>query len=181
MSEHLRFAVGPVSRDAVGTSSLPGFLQSLFAIVSVALLLGVNSAKAQSVAGLLFYSASSIVCPAPNNCSAIAGEGATATLDDKGNYRFVGPLHGLRPSACGNECQSQRSPFFGTVWTHIIGTPGGNVLFYNTMTGEAATATLNDKGNDSNEDQLFGGPACWPCRACTIFAGMDPYCVRPNK
>ena len=43
------------SSDAVGMTGLPAFLQSLFfAVVSVAMLLGVNSAKADT---LLFYNA----------------------------------------------------------------------------------------------------------------------------
>ena len=41
---------------------------------------------------------------------------------------------------------------FATGWTHITGTPGGGVLFYNASTGEA-TATI-----DGNGSYTFVGP-----------------------
>ena len=46
------------------------------------------------------------------------GDGAISLLDSAGNYRFV-----------------QSIPGFATGWTHITGTAGGGVLFYNASTG----------------------------------------------
>ena len=54
-------------------------------------------------------------------------------------YTFVGPITG-----------------FSTGWTHIAGSSGGGVLFYNASTGEGAIATIDGAGNYSFTRALHG-------------------------
>ena len=86
---------------------------------------------------------------ASSSYNASTGDGATATIDSNGNYRFVGPITGL-----------------STGWTHVTGTPFGGVLFYNGSTGEGATASLDDNG-------IYSFVECPPW----ILNGVYPHCV----
>ena len=93
--------------------------------------------SAQIGASVLFYNAAS-------------GEGATARLDNAGNYTFVGNI-----------------PGFSKGWTHIVGTAGGGLLFYNAASGEGATARLDNAGNYTFFGNIPGFSKGW-----TLIAGL---------
>ena len=83
------------------------------------------------MSGILFYNSSN-------------GEGATAVLDNAGNYTFVRDLGG-----------------FSKAWTLIVGAADGGVLFYNAASSEGATARLDNAGNYTFVRDLGGFSKGW--------------------
>jgi len=77
------------------------------------------------------------------------GEGATALLDEVGNYAFISSISG-----------------FGR-WTHVVGASNGGVLFYNESTGEGATSHIDNAGNYTFVSSIPGFALGW-----THIAGL---------
>ena len=126
--------------------------------------------------GILFYNSAN-------------GNGATALLDNVGNYSFVGNIQGFAQgwthiascndgsllfynSANGNGAtalldNAGNYSFIGNIqgfaqgWTHIIGTRNGGILFYNSANGNGATALLDNVGNYYFDSNIPGFATGW--------------------